>query len=567
MVPAAALLATSQIVRSGEGIDEAIRSTVAGVGAMVPEGLVLLTSVAFALGAVRLARRRVLVQELAAIEGLARVDVLCIDKTGTLTEAAMALHQVVPLSEHPVSDVLATIAGSDPAPNATMLAVRTLPAPVGWEVTQSTPFSSARKWSAAQIRGRGSWVLGAPDVLIPELDARVRHEVESLARDGYRVLLLARAEGDPVGEQLPPGLTPAALVVLGERLRPEASATIDYLVGQGVTVKVLSGDAPATVASVARRVGIPAAGEAVDARGLADGGPRLMAQVENSSVFGRVQPQQKRAIVEALQAKGHVVAMTGDGVNDIPAVKIADLGMAMGSGSAATRAVARVVLLDNSFGVVPLILAEGRRVIANIQRVANLFVTKTVYAALLAVVVGIFAIPYPFFPRHLTIVSSLTIGIPGFFLAFAPGAPRARSGFVGRVLRFTVPAGTVAASVTMLAYLIARGPAHATMEQARTAATLALLLIGLAVLALVSRPLTRARAALVAAMALAAVPLWFVPVSRSIFGLDQPPPLALLGVLVAVALGVTALALVTPGRPGRRAVEGPGRPMGRDRDL
>ena len=233
-------------------------------------------------------------------------------------------------------------------------------------------------------------------------------------------------------------------------------------------MKVLSGDDPRTVASVAERVGIPGSAKTVDARELPDDQMLLASVVEATSVFGRVLPDQKKAIVAALQCGGHVVAMTGDGVNDVPALKQADLGLAMGSGSQATRAVGRIVLLDSSFATVPGILGEGRRVIANIERVANLFVTKTVYAAILAVIVGISAIPFPFYPRHLTIVSTLTIGVPGFFLALSAGAPRAHPGFVRRVLAFTLPAGFVAATVTLITYLVARGPAQATTAQART---------------------------------------------------------------------------------------------------
>jgi cation-transporting ATPase E len=263
--------------------------------------------------------------------------------------------------------------------------------------------------------------------------------------------------------------------------------------------------------------------------------------VEATSVFGRVQPHQKKAIVAALQCGGHVVAMTGDGVNDVPALKQADLGLAMGSGSQATRAVGRIVLLDSSFATVPGILGEGRRVIANIERVANLFVTKTVYAAILAVMVGISAIPFPFYPRHLTIVSTLTIGVPGFFLALSAGAPRAHPGFVRRVLAFTLPAGFVAAAVTLMTYLVARGPAQATTAQARTAATLALVAIGLAVLVLVARPLNAARAVLVGCMAGGAALIWAVPLSRRIFALEWPPAAALWATAGIVILAVPIL--------------------------
>jgi cation-transporting ATPase E len=539
MVPVGLLLVSSQVVRAGQTLDEAIRGSVAGVGAMVPEGLVLLTTIAFALGSIRLAGRRVLVQELAAIEGLARVDVLCIDKTGTLTEPGMHLLEIVPLADGPVREVIGAMAASDPTPNATMLAARAVPSPDGWEVDEVVRFSSSRKWSAVQFHRQGTWVIGAPEIVAPDLAPQHASRIAEHAAMGRRVLMLAHAATSLAGDILPAPVTCAALVVFEERLRPEAERTIAYLQAQGVAVKVLSGDNPATVAAVARRVGVEGADRPGDARDLPEGQGALAEQIEGMTVLGRVQPHQKRDIVAALQANGHVVAMTGDGVNDIPALKIADLGIAMGSGSPATRAVARIVLLDSSFAIVPQILDEGRRVIANVQRVASLFVTKTVYAAILALIVGIAAIPYPFYPRHLTLVSSLTIGIPGFFLALAPGAPRARAGFVERVLRFTLPAGAVAAAATLAAYLVARGPCGASAMQARTTATLTLLVVGLVILGLVSKPLTIPRTLLIAAMTAGAALVWLVPVSRQVFGLVAPPAPA-----AVAALGIAALAVV-----------------------
>jgi len=371
MVPIGILLVTSQTLRSGQGFAEAIRGTVAGVGAMVPEGLVLLTTLAFALGALRLARRRVLVQELAAIEGLARVDVLCIDKTGTLTEPGMRLFGVEPLSDAPAREALGAMAASDPTPNATMLAARALAPPSGWDLQAAVPFSAARQWSSMSFSDRGTWLLGAPEAVRVAFSPEGGAQLAQHRAAGRRVLVLAHSNGPVTADALPPRLEAAALVVFEERLRPDAGDTVSYLRAQGVEVKVLSGDNPDTVAAVARRVGIGGTGEPLDARGLPTDAASLALVVERTSVFGRVQPHQKRDIVAALQAGGHVVAMTGDGINDIPALKAADLGMAMGSGSPATRAVAQVVLLDSSFAVVPQILEEGRRVIANVQRVGR----------------------------------------------------------------------------------------------------------------------------------------------------------------------------------------------------
>ncbi len=496
MVPAGALLVASQLLRSGQTLADALRGSVAGVSAMVPEGLVLLTTVAFAVGAIRLAGRHVLVQELAAIEGLARVDIVCIDKTGTLTEPGMTVDRVEPLdprsSGASLRAVLGAIAGSDPAPNATLQAiVAACGSPPGWRSIARVPFSSARKWSAATFDHRGTWVLGAPDVLLDHLrtGSYPASVIDRHAGSGQRVLLVARAE-TLTDDDLPDrALDPLGVVFLEERVRADARPTIRYLLDQGVHPKVLSGDDPRTVAAIAARVGIPHADAPVDARDLPDDQDALVAALESSSVFGRVQPHQKRVMVEALQAAGHVVAMTGDGVNDVPALKQADIGIAMGTGSQASRSVSRIVLLDSTFAAFPQVLEEGRRVIANIERVANLFVTKTVYAAVLAIAVGVLGVPFPFYPRHLTVVSTFTIGVPGFFLALASAAPRARPGFTRRVTRFTLPAGTLVAASTFAAYAVARASPHTSATQARTAATIVLLSLGLWVLTYLARPL------------------------------------------------------------------------------
>jgi cation-transporting P-type ATPase E len=544
IVPVSAALVPSLVFRSGESLDDALRGTVAGVGALVPEGLVLLTSLAFAVGAIRLARQRVLVQELAAIEGLARVDVVCIDKTGTLTSPGMQLESIEALagrSSQEVNTVLGALAAGDPAPNATMQALsRACPADPGWQVVARVPFSSHRKWGATTFAGQGTWVLGGPDVIGRQLlDTDLRAALGKSEAGGARVLLLAEAARQIEGDQLP-GLTPVALVVLAEALRPDTRATVRYLLDQGVAVKVLSGDAPQTVAAIAGQAGIPDLGEPCDGSERwarqEPIGPALL----TTNVVGRVRPEQKLEAVRELQEKGHVVAMVGDGVNDVPALKQADLGVAMGSGSASTRAVARIVLLDSRFAAVPPILGEGRRVIANIERVASLFVTKTVYAALLAIVVAASALPFPFFARHLTIVSALTIGIPGFFLALASGAPRASPGFVARVCRFSLPIGVAAAAATLGAYALARTTAGITPGQARTLATLALFAMGMWVLVLVARPLAGWRLGLLVAMVLCMGGVLALPLARHLFSLELPPVKVALpaGAVVAVVIGL-----------------------------
>ncbi|MBO3748968.1 HAD-IC family P-type ATPase [Streptosporangiaceae bacterium NEAU-GS5] len=507
IVPIGILLLISQ-VRSATTVGEAVTGTVAGVVTMIPEGLVLMTSLAFAVGVIRLGRRRCLVQELPAIEGLARVDVLCVDKTGTLTAPGMDVAEV----RTDVPEAIAALAYVDANPNPTMAAIRaSLPDP-GWTAEGKVPFSSARKWSGASFTGHGVWILGAPDVVLPP-DDPTRVEAGDLAATGLRVLALCRTE--TLAETLAPAKG-AGLVVLKQRIRPEAYETLRYFERQGVTVKVISGDDPAAVSAIAVSLDIPGAANAVDARTL---GPEPGEALESNTVFGRVTPQQKRQFVRALQAGGHTVAMTGDGVNDVLALKDADLGVAMGSGSGATKAVAQVVLLDDSFATLPHVVAEGRRVLGNIERVSNLFLTKTVYAILTSLLTGIIGLTYPFLPRQLTLVSALTIGIPGFFLALAPNDERARPGFVPRVLRFAIPAGLACGIAAYAAYYLAELPPSAPASS-KTVATITLFAVATWVLALIARPYTWWRIALVAAMAGVFVLVLALPWARDFFALS-----------------------------------------------
>ena len=543
MIPMAILLVTNQL-RHNEDIVSAVQGSVAGLGAMIPEGLVLLTSLAFVVGVIRLGQKNVLTQELAAVEGLARIDVICLDKTGTMTADRLDVAGIEPIGAHSAA-ALGALAAADPRPNATLQAIAAaFPPPldegVAWQARQTMPFSSARKWSAADFGPDGAWLLGAPDILVDRADESVADEVtrrvEAHAEAGLRVVLLALAPSGLTGDEVPDDVDPAALVLLEEQVRPEAPDTIGYFGDQGITVKVISGDHPRTVGAVARRCGVPGADEPFDARGMPSDEQDFADIVEQRSVFGRVTPQQKRAMVGALQSRGHTVAMTGDGVNDVLALKDADIGVSMGSGSGATRAVARFVLLDNSFAVFPDVVAEGRRVIANVERVANLFITKTVYATLLVLAVGLAGLPFPFFPRHLTIVSALTIGIPAFFLALAPNSRRYRPGFLGRVLRFAIPAGGVAAAATFASYALARAEDLPLIE-AQTVATMVLFWVALWVLSILARPLSSWRLWLIVSMAAAFLLILFIPSLRSFFALELPDL-----VVFFAAIGVAAIA-------------------------
>jgi len=553
MLPVGALLVFSQLA-SNDSLDDALRAMVAGLVTMVPEGLVLLTSVAFAVGVIRLGQRQCLVQELPAIEVLARVDVVCTDKTGTLTEKGLRLREVIPVSDDPaVADqataALGALVASDPDPNPTAQAIaESVQSPDGWRLVRRHAFSSARKWSAASFDRHGRWLLGAAERLLPGEDP-VRARAERLAASGARVLLLARWDGT-ADEPEPDALRPAALVRLEQRVRSDAPATLAYFADQGVTVKVLSGDSAAAVGEVAAAAGVPGADRTVDAQTFiaassasdaAAGGDGLAKAAEQTNVFGRISPQQKRGILRALRADGHTVAMTGDGVNDVLALKSADVAIAMGSGSGAARAVAQIVLLDDAFSSLPQVVAEGRRVVGNIERVARLFLTKTVYSLMLAVLVGIAGFPFPFLPRQLTLVGSLTIGLPAFLLALAPNADRARPGFVRRVLRAAVPAGIVAAVSTFAAYAVARADQATGLAEDRTVAVIALTIVALWVLAIVARPYTPWRIGLVLAMAAAAVGALVIPQIADFFALA--PTVGMAG-LAGLAIGALGAALV-----------------------
>ncbi|MGY4922661.1 HAD-IC family P-type ATPase [Streptomyces sp. 900105755] len=544
MVPAAIGLVATQLVVKNNGLKDAVARTVGGIVPMVPEGLVLLTSVAFAIGVIRLGRQQCLVQELPAIEGLARIDTVCLDKTGTLTEGGMDVTELRALDgvdETYVRKVLGSLGESDPRPNASLQAIiDAYPDSEDWRCVESLPFSSARKYSGATFsEGDGetsTWLLGAPDVLLGADDPALA-ETLRLNEQGLRVLLLARAGRDLDDPKVPQGARATALVVLEQRLRPDAADTLRYFADQDVRAKVISGDNAVSVGAVAAKLGL--SGTTVDARRLSAERDGMAEALDAGTVFGRVTPQQKRDMVGALQSRGHTVAMTGDGVNDVLALKDADIGVSMGSGSEATRAVAQIVLLNNSFATLPSVVAEGRRVIGNITRVATLFLVKTVYSVLLAVLVVCWRVEYPFLPRHLTLLSTLTIGIPAFFLALAPNKERAQPHFVRRVMRYSIPGGVVAGVATFVTYLDARHyyTGAGSLDAETSAATLTLFLISLWVLAIIARPYTWWRIALVAAMGVAFVFVLAVPALQSFFALK----------LVGVAMPWTAVGVAVVG--------------------
>ncbi|MFB2555982.1 HAD-IC family P-type ATPase [Herbiconiux liangxiaofengii] len=549
LLPVIAVVVIGRVIAySGDGTTledyrQAGIDTVAAVVGMIPEGLVLLTSLAFGVAVIQLGRQKVLVQELAAVEVLARVDVLCLDKTGTLTTGEIGFERLVsiepaagapPIGDGEIDTVLGLIA-HDVAANQTALALRTHFADDGSAVLERLPFNSRRAFSAVTLdRGAGpeTWLLGAPERLLDGFPDALA-SAQEIASGGRRALALGRGDGlagDYSDRATPgPGFQPAAIAVFHESVRADARPTLDYFDEQGVRVVVLSGDNPVTVGAIAGELGLP--GEALDATTLvAD--EQLASALATTRVFGRVAPEQKRRVVHQLQAEGHTVAMTGDGVNDAMAVKDADLGIAMGNATPATRAVSRIVLLEGRFDRLPTVLDYARRVIANVERVSNLFLTKTVYGIVLALVVAVLLWRFPFLPRQMTLVSTLAIGIPSFFLALAPNRRRYRPGVLRRILSFSVPAGLIASAavVASFAWLSDWLP----LAEARSLVTVTLFIVSLWVLSVLARPFSRARLVLIGSVTLAFALAFVVPLARDFFALEVP---GLPGLGVAVGVG------------------------------
>lgn len=570
-------------VESGQW-QQPVVNTVASLTAMIPLGLVLMTSIAFAVGAAKLASRQVLVNELPAVEGLARVDVICLDKTGTLTAGEIAFDAVHPIDESIAGwDAVLAWFGAAPDANATAR-VLAGPYPVRHPATALAyiPFSSARKWSAVSLdEPGGTWVMGAPEMVFGDVAAdtstTLGSTVVELASTGRRTLVIAHiderlTDADVEAERMPGPPRPVLVVTFREQVRPDARQTLEYFREQGVGVRVISGDNPRTVASIAREVGLDAP-EGYDARKLPDDDAALADVLEQHTVYGRVTPDQKRRMVVALQSRGHTVAMTGDGVNDALAIKTADIGIAMNSGAAATKAVARLVLLDGQFSHLPDVVAEGRQVIANIERVSMLFLTKTVYATALAVTFGILLLEFPFLPRQLSITDGLTIGIPAFFLALMPNAQRYVPGFLKRSLSFAVPAGLVVA-LALTAYTLAAKGLDVDEDALRTGSTVMLAVVGIWILSVLCRPINRYKGAVVGAMFIGLVGLFSIPLAREFFVLTDPGQeaaveLALLTIGAILLIEVVrffhrrfvARSLVDPAKAAERAREHVQRPV------
>ena len=471
-------------------------STVAALVGMIPEGLYLLTSVAMAVSALKLTKQRVLVQDMNCIETLARVDVLCVDKTGTITEPKMEVENIVPLTEDPpehLENILNALYGSEEPENDTARAIAELfDGESDWVCQRRIPFTSATKWSGGVFEEQGAFLVGAPDILLGRRYEDIRHQVEPWSSTGYRVLLCAQYEGDPQPGALDvDDIIPLALVLLTNRIRPEAPETFRYFAQQGVSIRVISGDNPVTVSDVARRAGIENADKFIDTTDL-ETEEDFRDAAENYIVFGRVTPDKKKMLIQALKAAGHTVAMTGDGVNDVLAMKEADCGIAMASGSQAASQVGQLVLLDSDFSAMPSIVLEGRRVINNIQRAATLFLVKNIFSLGLSLISLYTDWPYPLIPIHLSVISALTIGVPSFFLAMEPNYERVSGRFLAGVLRRAFPGGLTNIFVVLMAqaFMVVFG---LSLDQTSTICAAILGVVGLQVLFQTCKPFDRFR--------------------------------------------------------------------------
>ena len=459
LIPVGALLFFQEFFVLHRGITDSAESTVAALVGMIPEGLYLLTSIAMAASSLKLTRDKVLVKDLNCIEALARVDVLCVDKTGTITEPGMEVEQVIPLtndSHDRLEDVLAALyTNTEPENDTAHAMIEMFSGVTEWFCEKRISFTSDKKWSAAIFRGQGAFVVGAPEFVMTERYDEIREAVEAWSGRGSRVLLIASHAG-ALTDHLEPGkLRPLALVVLSNKIRAAAPNTFAYFKEQGVTIKVISGDNPLTVSQVAIRAGIEGAENYVDASTLETDEEIARAAAE-CTVFGRVTPDKKKALLRALKAAGHTVAMTGDGVNDVLALKEADCSIAMASGAQAASQVAQLVLTESDFAAMPAIVDEGRRVINNIQRSASLFLVKNILSAGLAISCVIAGFSYPFIPLHMTLISALTIGIPSFFLAMEPNYERVSGKFLPTVLGKALPGGLTNLVMVLIAQLILR---------------------------------------------------------------------------------------------------------------
>lgn len=475
IIPFGVILFLKAFLYLKEPFEQGVTSTVAALIAMIPEGLVLLTSVALAISSVKLAKKKTLCQDLYCVENLARVDVLCLDKTGTITEGTQEITEMVKLDKSIDADkILGSFAAAFSDKNPTLTAIAERYPNSSTSPKKIIPFSSARKWSAAEFDEYGSVAVGAPSFVIGDKYSEISEKCEKFTENGFRTLVLAMSK-KPLGENsLPEDISAKALIVMSDKIRASAPEVLNYFKEQGVTLKVISGDDPRTVSAIAVRAGLENAENYVDMGKVDEKDlPRL---AEKCSVFGRVTPNQKLAIIKALKANGHKTAMTGDGVNDVPALKEADCSVTVQSGSDAARAVSQIVLMNNDFASMPLVVKEGRRCINNIQRSASLFLTKTIFAFIIAVAFLFLPYEYPFKPIQMTLVGALTIGAPSFLLTLEPNFNIVKGSFFSNVMRKAIPGGISAAfgiALVIISRIVFNFPADVV-------STISILLLGAA---------------------------------------------------------------------------------------
>lgn len=545
IIPLGILMAVKEIVWLGRSVSDGVVATVASLIGMIPEGLYLLTSMALAAGVVRLAQKRTLVHDMGCIETLARVDVLCVDKTGTVTENKMTVEDVVPLcperfEESDIRLIMADYVAAMRADNDTMAALRRyFTGEVKQPAIKAVPFTSAKKFGGVSFHEDETYLLGAPDVLLGERGGKYAKQIDAYSAKGCRVLLLGLYDGDPEDERPEAGLMPIALILLSNKIREEAPETFKYFAAQGVAIKVISGDNALAVSEVAKRAGIRGAENYVDARAL-ETDEDIAEAVERYTVFGRVTPDQKRRFVRALKAAGHTVAMTGDGVNDVLALKEADCSVAMASGSDAACQVSHIVLLESNFAAMPSVVAEGRRVINNIERSASLFLVKNIFSFILAVITLVFTLPYPVTSAQMSLVSALTIGIPGFILAMEPNSARIKGRFLPNVVGRALPGGLTNLFLVLGAILFCL-VFELPEDMMGTICTVILCVVGLMVVHRTCKPYDLLRRAMMVALVVGfGICVLVLPELFTISKLDLPAGM-ILGVFVLLSWPALAL--------------------------
>ena len=545
IIPLGILMAVKEIVWLGRSVTDGVVATVASLIGMIPEGLYLLTSMALAAGVVRLAQKRTLVHDMGCIETLARVDVLCVDKTGTVTENKMTVEDVVPLcperfEESDIRLIMADYVAAMRADNDTMAALRRyFTGEVKQPAIKAVPFTSAKKFGGVSFHEDETYLLGAPDVLLGERGGKYAKQIDAYSAKGCRVLLLGLYDGDVEDERPEAGLMPIALILLSNKIREEAPETFKYFAAQGVAIKVISGDNALAVSEVAKRAGIRGAENYGDARTL-ETDEDIAEAVERYTVFGRVTPDQKRRFVRALKAAGHTVAMTGDGVNDVLALKEADCSVAMASGSDAACQVSHIVLLESNFAAMPSVVAEGRRVINNIERSASLFLVKNIFSFILAVITLVFTLPYPVTSAQMSLVSALTIGIPGFILAMEPNSARIKGKFLPNVVGRALPGGLTNLFLVLGAILFCL-VFELPEDMMGTICTVILCVVGLMVVHRTCKPYDLLRRAMMVALVVGfGICVLVLPELFTISKLDLPAGM-ILGVFVLLSWPALAL--------------------------